>query len=149
MCPRFLSFLKTNSDKMRQEDTYAHEIYTKAALLSDNELVTLTGKNAASLQLTPYMSHGSKPGVESKFYIVSLHGMPQHTRDAVRKIKIFYRVSTTLQLNWLTPETQLSPKQARPTLEHLTDKYKTLSGGQVSEVSLPTLQELLGYNATM
>ena len=117
-----------------------HEVYVKAALVSDAEIVRYTSKSATDLGLKPWASewHGSNT---VNFYIVSLADLPSELLLSVKKVKLFQLTYVKNDKLWLTPMTQLSKGQPQDVMQHLSNKYaKKRPTGMVQ--SLDSLQSL-------
>ena len=78
--------------QVAQQSTYGHMIYTKAALVTDSELLSFTGKTAAGLGLSAWAAENAGPSSNNNFYVVSLQDFPGD-KDCVRKIKFCHSSS--------------------------------------------------------
>ena len=101
---------------------FGHEVYVKAALVSDSDIIKLTGKSAKDLGLTPWASEWQGTNVVN-FYIVSLADLPAELQLSVKKVKLFQVTYVKNDKLWLTPMTQLSKTQPADVLQHLATKY--------------------------
>ena len=122
---------------------HGHEVYTKAGLLSDTDVVNLTTKSAKDLGLTAFATEWLGPGQSINFYLVSLAGIPSEMKDTIKKVKLFQTTTVAQNKLWLTPSTQLSKSQPKAVMAHLASKYQAQRPkGALQPQELKTLEEL-------
>lgn len=109
--------------QISQQTVYGHEIYSKAALLSDSDILSHTGKTAVSLGLTPWSADANTPNSHSNFFVVSLRDLPPEVAVDVRKVKVFHSVSAVRDSLTCTPQTQISPLQSETVFGHAARIY--------------------------
>ena len=127
---------------------FGHEIYSKAGLLSESEVVSFTKKSPKELGLTPFTTEWHSPDSQVSFFVISLVGLEPSQLASIRKIKLYHSVSVRSDKLWLTPATQLSKSQPKDVVKHLANKYgggKRPSGlmGQSTTSELQSLQDLI------
>ena len=123
-----------------------HEVYTKAALLSEADIVRETSKSAKELGLVPFVTEwgGQSTQQTQQFFLVSRAGLSPETLAKCRTVKLFQSMFIRNDKLWLTPETQLSKGQPRDVQAHLLERYnsKKRPSGLVSPERLQSLEDL-------
>eukprot|EP00438_Fugacium_kawagutii_P035863 Skav216030 [mRNA] locus=scaffold3613:25671:28499:+ [translate_table: standard] len=127
---------------------HGHEVYSKAGVVSEQELVELTGKTGEQLGLTPWSSELGGPTNSQTLFLISLKNLPDDLRDDIRKIKVFYQTFAGKDSLKVTPTTQISTVQATSVFEYALDNYQVsrpknvLTGDRRSLKTIPELIEL-------
>lgn len=99
------------SFQVAENTAYGHEIYLKAAALTDSEIVACTGKPPISLGMSPWQCDWTSPQSNNNLYLVSLADLPENMRYTARRVKIFHSVQASRDKLQLTPSTMLSLHQ--------------------------------------
>ena len=122
---------------------HGHEIYTKAGLMSELEIIKHTQKTPKDLGLTPFVSEWCGPNTTVSFFLLSLDGMPPEVAAGLKKIKLYQKTAVHQNKLWLTPSTQLSKSQPSSVLDHLSKKYQDKRPtGLINPSQLTTLDAL-------
>ena len=132
------------SSEVAESVQFGHQIYTKAILLSDSDLVRETKKTGKDLGLTPFCSEWQGNGNPVQFFVVSMVGLPADLLLSAKRIKLFQTTFVKSDKLWLTADTQLSKSQGKDVVGYLTEKYtsKKRPAGLVSPSSLQSLDDL-------
>ena len=123
-------------------NTYDHEIYSKAALLTDAQFFTAVEKSAKQMQQKPYITFNKGPDEKQHLYIMSLDDLPPKIRDTCRKIKISYTMGVEKNEMLLTPETQLTQNQPSAVFEAAASVYMLNRPEKMASFLIPTFAEL-------
>ena len=134
-----------------EESLYGHMIYSKAGLLSETEIVKLTGKSPKDLGLVPFSSEWQSPSSCINFFPISLVGLSPEMLATIRRVKLYHSTAIRSDKLWLTPELQLAKNQGKDVLQHLHNRYVDAKAGKrptglvnqsTSSDSLQSLEDL-------
>lgn len=132
--------------ELAEASLVGHEVYTKAALLSEVDIVRETSKSAKELGLVPFVTEwgGQTTQQTQQFFLVSRAGLSPETLAKCRTVKLFQSMFIRNEKLWITPETQLSKSQPKDVQAHLLERYnsKKRPSGLVSPGGLQTLSDL-------
>ena len=126
-----------------RQDNYGHELYQKAAALTESEVQRIFKKSPQQLKLTMWEGHLKSPKESTKYFLVSLESMPEEIKASCRKVKVFWRSGCLLDELWLRPDVQLSKEQATPVFHYINDQKYNSRPPRILTQSLPTFDELM------
>ena len=128
--------------QVSQQRVYGHQVYTKAGLLTDAEVISIVGKSAVALGMPEFKADARTTQSKQTFYLVSLNDVPNDLKNGIRKIKIFHTVSAVRDSLQCTPETQISPLQLESVFSHAAKVYGDSRPSESGLKTIPELQEL-------
>ena len=131
------------SFQVAENNAYGHEIYLKAAALTDSEILACTGKPPSSLGMSPWLCDWSSPQSSNSLYLVSLADLPENMKYTARRVKIYHSVQASRDKLQLTPNTMLSMTQHHSVFVNATGRYKECRPTGVITQTLSTIPELM------
>ena len=121
---------------------YGHEISSKCALATESEFKTIVGLDPKTLNVEPFPTDFSTPGLPCNYYAISLAGLPDDLKYTLKIVKCYYRVEAVKDEQHLRPETQLSAKQSGAVFDFVHGKYQAARPAGVVNQTFPTLEHL-------